>query len=48
MLVTDNQLQGLFRAGLRTKFVIAFAAQAAILAIIIILLQQWLVRRAMI
>ena len=48
MLVQDNQFGSLLKAGLRTKFVVAFAAQAAVLALIIILLQQWLVRRAMI
>jgi len=48
MLVSDNQLKGFFKSGLRTKFVVAFAAQAALLVILILLIQQWLVRRAMI
>ncbi len=48
MLVSDNQFTGLFRAGLRTKFVVVFAAQAALLAFLILLFQQGLVRRAMV
>jgi len=36
------------RFGLRAKFVLAFASQAVIIALVLVALQQLLVRRAMI
>jgi methyl-accepting chemotaxis protein len=36
------------RFGLRTKFVIGFAVPTALIALLLLVLQQWLVRRAMI
>ena len=36
------------RAGLRSKFVAAFAAQAIVVALLLFAAQQWLVRRAMV
>jgi methyl-accepting chemotaxis protein len=47
MLVPDDQGQGAVRAGMRTKFIVAFAVQTIVIAVSIVLLQQWLVRRAM-
>lgn len=47
MLVPEEQGQGAVRAGMRTKFIVAFATQTIIIALAIVLLQQWLVRRAM-
>ena len=47
MLVSDNP-QSIFKAGLRTKFVIVFVAQAVALALFLLLVQQWLVRRAIV
>ena len=47
MLVQDQQAGGLFRAGLRTKFITAFALQTLIIAAGILVIHQWLVRRAM-
>src|SRR5688500_14130794 len=47
MLVPDDQGQGAVRAGMRTKFIVAFAVQTIVIAVAIVLLQQWLVRRAM-
>jgi len=42
-----DQTQGLFRAGMRSKFVAAFALQTLVIALMILAVQQWLVRRAM-
>jgi methyl-accepting chemotaxis protein len=47
MLVTE-QGQGLFRAGLRTKFIAAFVFQTFVLAFGILFVHHWLVRRAMV
>ncbi|HEY3056448.1 MAG TPA: methyl-accepting chemotaxis protein [Thermoanaerobaculia bacterium] len=48
MLVSDQQAQGMFRAGLRSKFIAAFALQTLIIAAGILVIHQWLVRRAMV
>ena len=48
MLVSDQQAQGLLRAGLRSKFIGAFALQTLAVAVLIVGVQQWLVRRAMV
>lgn len=48
MLVSDQQSQGLFRAGLRAKFIGAFILQTAIIATLVLIVHQWLVRRAMV
>ncbi|HVS33011.1 MAG TPA: methyl-accepting chemotaxis protein [Thermoanaerobaculia bacterium] len=48
MLVSDQQAPGLLRAGLRSKFIGAFALQTLAVAVLIVVVQQWLVRRAMI
>ncbi|HEU4523298.1 MAG TPA: HAMP domain-containing methyl-accepting chemotaxis protein [Thermoanaerobaculia bacterium] len=47
MAVTGEQVQGASGAGMRTKFIVAFAAQTIVIAACIVLVQQWLVRRAM-
>ena len=47
MLVPDDRGQGAVRAGMRTKFIIAFAVQTIVIAVCIVLVQQWLVRRTM-
>src|SRR5688572_30424155 len=47
MGVPDDQGQGVVRTGMRTKFIIAFAVQTIVIAVCIVLVQQWLVRRAM-
>ena len=47
MLVTDQQAKGLAALGLRTKFVATFAVLTALIAAIIVPVEQWLVRRAM-
>ncbi|MFZ2493124.1 MAG: methyl-accepting chemotaxis protein, partial [Thermoanaerobaculia bacterium] len=39
--------QSNIRFGLRAKFILAFAIQAIVIALVIILIQQWLVRREM-
>src|SRR5438034_1350214 len=46
-LIGIEQAGGLFRAGLRTKFITAFALQTLIIAAGILVIHQWLVRRAM-
>ena len=43
-----DQNQGLFRAGLRAKFIAAFLLQTLVIAVGILLVHQWLVRRAMV
>ena len=48
MLVSDQQTQGLFRAGLRSKFFGAFILQTFVLAFGVLVIHQWLVRRAMV
>src|SRR3990170_5168869 len=47
MLVTADQVKGVAGAGMRTKFIVAFAVQTIVIAVCIVLVQQWLVRRAM-
>ncbi|HEY8713705.1 MAG TPA: HAMP domain-containing protein, partial [Thermoanaerobaculia bacterium] len=47
-MLVDQQGQGLFRAGLRTKFIAAFVFQTFILAFAILFVHHWLVRRAMV
>lgn len=46
MAVAGEQGHGAVGAGMRTKFIVAFAAQTIIIALGIVLVQQWLVRRA--
>ena len=46
MVVPGEQGQGAVGAGMRTKFIVAFAAQTIIIAVAIVFVQQWLVRRA--
>ena len=46
MLQADERVKG-GRTGMRTKFIAAFAVQTIIVAVAIVLVQQWLVRRAM-
>ena len=48
MLVSGDQGKGMAQSGMRTKFIVAFAVQTIIIAVGIILVQQWLVRRAMV
>ncbi|HSP35595.1 MAG TPA: methyl-accepting chemotaxis protein [Thermoanaerobaculia bacterium] len=48
MLVSDQQTQGLFRAGLRSKFFGAFILQTFLIAFGVLVIHQWLVRRAMV
>ncbi|HSP17060.1 MAG TPA: methyl-accepting chemotaxis protein [Thermoanaerobaculia bacterium] len=48
MLVSDQQTQGLFRAGLRSKFIAAFILQTFVIAAGVLIIHQWLVRRAMV
>jgi len=48
MQVAEQRDRALSLSGLRAKFVAAFAIQAALIALTILLVQQWLVRRAMI
>lgn len=48
MLVSDQQTQGLFRGGLRAKFIAAFVFQTLVLALGILIVHQRLVRRAMV
>jgi methyl-accepting chemotaxis protein len=43
-----DQNQGLFRAGLRAKFIAAFLLQTVVIAFGILIVHQWLVRRAMV
>ena len=43
----SDQAKGMFRAGMRSKFVAAFALQTLVIALMILTVQQWLVRRAM-
>src|SRR5688500_19730147 len=47
MMVPDDHGQRAVRAGMRTKFILAFAVQTILIAVCIVLVQQWLVRRAM-
>ncbi len=47
-MLADGQGQGLFRAGLRTKFIAAFVFQTFVLAFGILFIHHWLVRRAMV
>ncbi|HUP50597.1 MAG TPA: HAMP domain-containing methyl-accepting chemotaxis protein [Thermoanaerobaculia bacterium] len=47
MLVSDEQVQGPARSGMRTKFIVAFVVQTIVITVCIVLVQQWLVRRAM-
>ncbi|HUP46444.1 MAG TPA: HAMP domain-containing methyl-accepting chemotaxis protein [Thermoanaerobaculia bacterium] len=46
MAAVGESGQGAVGAGMRTKFIVAFIGQTAIIAICIVLVQQWLVRRA--
>jgi methyl-accepting chemotaxis protein len=46
MLVGDQQAKGRFRAGLRTKFIATFAALTILTAGFVLIVHQWLVRRA--
>ena len=48
MFLSDNAKEGLLRGGLRSKFMLAFAIQTIALALLILGVQQWLVRRSMI
>ncbi len=48
MLVSEQQPQGLFRAGLRSKFILAFIALTVLFSIVVLFVYQWLVRRAMV
>src|SRR5688572_17010855 len=48
MLLSDQQARGISGAGLRSKFIAAFALQTLVVAILILIVQQWLVRRAMV
>ncbi len=48
MLVGEQQAKGLFRVGLRTKFIVVFAALTILTAGFVLLVHQWLVRRAMV
>jgi methyl-accepting chemotaxis protein len=47
MLVSETG-RSIFKSGLRTKLVIVFVAQAVALSVFLMLLQQWLVRRAIV
>jgi methyl-accepting chemotaxis protein len=47
MLVGNQKETGARRLGLRGKFVLAFALQALVIGIALVIVQQWLVRRAM-
>jgi methyl-accepting chemotaxis protein len=48
MLVSDQQTQGIFRGGLRPKFIAAFILQTLVIAAGVLIVHQWLVRRAMV
>ncbi len=48
MLVSDQQAKGWFRAGLRAKFIAAFILQTFVIAGGVLIVHQWLVRRAMV
>ncbi len=47
-MAADDQNETAVRFGLRSKFVLAFATATVVIALILLLLQQYLVRRAMI